>query len=56
LGDAASIDAPDPAPPAASGLNAPRWRDWGISLGVASGVVLALLTVLALFSRTGRLF
>jgi len=56
LGDAASIHAPDPAPPAASGLNAPRWRDWGISLGVASGVVLALLAVLALFSRTGRLF
>lgn len=56
VGDAAGIEAPDPAPPAASALDAARWRDWGISLGVASGIVLALLTVLALFSRTGRLF
>lgn len=52
----AVIEAPDPAPPPASEAEAPRWRDWGISLGVASGIVLALLTVLALFSRTGRLF
>jgi hypothetical protein len=56
VGDAASIEAPEPALPAASALDAPRWRDWGISLGVACGIVLALLTVLALFSRTGRLF
>jgi hypothetical protein len=56
VGEAASIEAPDPLPPAASALDAPRLRDWGISLGVASGIVLALLAVLALFSRTGRLF
>ncbi|HEV2549472.1 MAG TPA: hypothetical protein VGU20_19295 [Stellaceae bacterium] len=56
VGDAASIEAPDPAPPAASAPDAARWRDWVISIGIASGIVLALLTVLALFSRTGRLF
>lgn len=50
------IELPDPAPPPASDAETTRWTDWGVSLGVASGIVLALLTLLALFSRTGRLF
>ncbi len=56
LGEATTIAAPEPASPAGSAVEAPRWTDWGISLGLASGIVLALLAVLALFSRTGRLF
>jgi hypothetical protein len=56
VGEPAGIEAPDPAPPAPSAVGPLRWTDWGISLGFASAIVLALLTVLALFSRTGRLF
>jgi hypothetical protein len=51
-----AIEAPNPAPaqtPKAGGL---RWVDWAMGLGFASGIVLALLIVLALFSHTGRLF
>jgi hypothetical protein len=51
-----AIEAPALAPaetPKPGGL---RWADWGMSLGFASGIVLALLVVLALFSHTGRLF
>ena len=55
-GEAPTIEVPDVASPAGSAVEAWRWTDWGISLGLASGIVLALLTVLALFSRTGRLF
>jgi hypothetical protein len=55
VGEAVSVEAPEQAPPPCA-MEPPRWTDWGISLGVASGIVLALLTVLALFSRTGRLF
>jgi hypothetical protein len=52
----ATIEAPHPAPPAAPEVEGSRWTQWGISLGFASGIVLALLIVLALFSHTGRLF
>jgi hypothetical protein len=55
-GEATAIEAPDPAPPTPSAVGSLRWTDWGMSLGFASGIVLVLLTVLALFSRAGRLF
>ena len=43
-------------PPVSAPRSSHRWLDWGMSLGFALGIVLALLAGLALVSRNGRLF
>jgi len=51
-----AIEAPNSAPSDRPKIETPRVVEWGISLGFAVAIVLALLIVLAFFSRTGRLF
>lgn len=48
---------PGPEEPPVSAPGSPhRWLDWGMSLGFALGIVIALMVGLALVSRNGRLF